>query len=30
MLAASFVVDSVGNLRINFIERAEHRGIFHG
>ena len=30
MLAANFVVDSVRNLRINFIERAGHVRIFHG
>src|SRR5208337_1869196 len=30
MLAANFVVDSVRNLGINFIERTGHRGIFHG
>ena len=30
VLAASFVVDGVGNLRIHFIERAGHVGIFHG
>ena len=30
MLAANFVVDGVRNLGINFIERAGHRGIFHG
>jgi len=29
VLAASFVVDGVGNLRIHFIERAGHVGIFH-
>src|ERR1019366_10759204 len=29
VLAANFVVDSVRNLRINFIERAGHGGIFH-